>query len=154
MEILWKISDELYIFIGKDASVLPVQGQIFQFIVAWVSTCQQQEEHHFRKRLYATRCFLWSLTKFRNRVASEGNATDWVQTRPIIKHNRQSTHAKNCVIDLNLSNHLLSMQLPKVCQLYILHGLLCLRTGMISFSRSVLRQCDCEKYLRNTKFIL
>ena len=116
MVFLRKVSDELHFFMQEDASVLPVQGQGFQLIVGWVSARQKQEEHHLRERLNPAWRFLRSLTKIRNRVPSERDAADGIETGAIVEHNRQSTHAKDCIIDLHLRNNSLSMQLPEIDQ--------------------------------------
>lgn len=85
-------------------------------------------------------------------MSSEGDAADWINTRAIIEHDWQSTHAEHCVVDLHFGNGPVSVELAEVSESCIWGDLLCLRTGMTSFSRMVLRECEL-KHLRTTKFI-
>lgn len=51
-------------------------------------------------------------------MSSEGDSTDGIKRGSIVKHNRQSPHSKDCIIDLHLTDNPISMHFSECCQLY------------------------------------
>lgn len=102
------------------------------------SSCEQ-EEHDFRERLNTAWSFLCLFAKLRDGVSSEGDSRDGIEGRAIVEHDRESAHAHDSIVNFDLTNSLIAVELPELCELYIVYELLYFLAGMTSFSRMTLR---------------
>ena len=50
-------------------------------------------------------------------MASESDAAHGVERGAVVEHDRESSHAENGVVDLDLANNLFSMLLSQSCEL-------------------------------------
>lgn len=78
------------------------------FLVGVPPSCKE-EEHSLGEGLNSARSFLSFFTKLGDGVASEGDASHGVQMGAIVEHDRESPHAKDGVVDLDLCNNLVAM---------------------------------------------
>ena len=139
MEVLRKICDEWGFTLAETTSLFPFVWEVIEFSLVGVTTGCEQEEHAFGEGFDSSWYFLGVFAELGDGVSSEGDTWDGVEAWSIVEHNGESSHAKDGIIDLDLSDNIIAMLFSKFDELWMRRKLLYLVAGMTSFSRMCLR---------------
>ena len=109
VEMLREVCDEWGFTLAEATSLFPFVWEIIKFGLVGVATCCEQEEHAFGEGLDSSWYFLGVFAELGDGMSSEGDTWDGVEAGTVVKHNGKSSHAKDGIIDLDLSDNIVAM---------------------------------------------